>query len=64
VQSRSCGLFTASGRMAWAASSSFLNSIEAYLAWRGETGDTAMFREMLVKPMEVRYYDEVFVTTA
>ena len=33
---------------------------EAYLAWRGQTGDTAMFREMLVKPMEVRYYDEVF----
>ena len=37
---------------------------EAYLAWRDDTGDTATFRGMLVKPMEVRYYDEVFVTAA
>jgi heme-degrading monooxygenase HmoA len=37
---------------------------EAYLAWREQTGDTAMFRGMLVRPMEVHYYDEVFVTVA
>jgi quinol monooxygenase YgiN len=34
---------------------------EAYLTWRDGTGDTAMFREMLIKDMEVSYYDEVFV---
>jgi heme-degrading monooxygenase HmoA len=36
---------------------------ESYLEWREGTGDTAMFREMLTKPMEVHYYDEVFVTS-
>ena len=34
---------------------------EAYLEWRDGTGDTAMFREMLIKDMEVNYYDEVLV---
>jgi heme-degrading monooxygenase HmoA len=33
---------------------------EAYLEWRDGTGDTAMFRDMLVTDMEVSYYDEVF----
>jgi heme-degrading monooxygenase HmoA len=33
---------------------------EAYLEWRDGTGDTAMFRDMLIKDMEVSYYDEVF----
>ena len=33
---------------------------EAYLEWRDGTGDTAIFREMLMKNMEVSYYDEVF----
>jgi len=37
---------------------------EAYLEWRDGTGDTAMFRGMLVKPMEVRYYDAAFAITA
>jgi heme-degrading monooxygenase HmoA len=32
---------------------------EAYLEWREGTGDTSMFREMLVKDMEVNYYDEI-----
>ena len=34
---------------------------EAYLEWRHGRGDTAMFREMLTRDMEVSYYDEVFV---
>jgi quinol monooxygenase YgiN len=34
---------------------------EEYLAWREGKGDTARFREMLVKDMEVHFYDEVFV---
>ncbi|MFC8826228.1 putative quinol monooxygenase [Streptomyces sp. NPDC057137] len=33
---------------------------EEYLDWRGRQGDTAMFREMLIKDMEISYYDEVF----
>jgi heme-degrading monooxygenase HmoA len=33
---------------------------EDYLEWRDGTGDTAMFREMLIKDMEVSFYDEVF----
>ena len=33
---------------------------EAYLGWRDGKGDTAMFREMLIKAMEISYYDEVF----
>ena len=33
---------------------------EAYLAWRDGKGDTAMFREMLIKDMEISYYNEVF----
>jgi hypothetical protein len=33
---------------------------EDYLGWRDGTGDTAMFREMLIKDMEISYYDEVF----
>jgi heme-degrading monooxygenase HmoA len=33
---------------------------ESYLEWRDGTGDTAMFREMLTREMEVSYYDEVF----
>jgi heme-degrading monooxygenase HmoA len=33
---------------------------EAYLEWRDGKGDTAMFREMLIKAMEISYYDEVF----
>ena len=33
---------------------------EAYLEWRAGRGDTAMFREMLTKDMEISYYDEVF----
>jgi quinol monooxygenase YgiN len=37
---------------------------EAYLDWRDGTGDTAMFREMLVRPMEVHYYDTAFAITA
>jgi heme-degrading monooxygenase HmoA len=36
---------------------------EAYLDWRDGTGDTSMFREMLIKDMEVNYYDEVFTAT-
>jgi ketosteroid isomerase-like protein len=34
---------------------------EAYLEWRDGTGDTAMFREMLINDMEISYYDEVLV---
>ncbi|HEY1914440.1 MAG TPA: antibiotic biosynthesis monooxygenase family protein [Streptosporangiaceae bacterium] len=34
---------------------------ESYLDWRDGRGDTAMFRELLVKDMEINYYDEVFV---
>jgi quinol monooxygenase YgiN len=34
---------------------------EAYLAWRERRGDTAMFREMLTRDMEVNFYDEVLV---
>jgi uncharacterized protein len=34
---------------------------EEYLAWREGKGDTARFREMLIKDMEVSFYDEVFV---
>lgn len=37
---------------------------ESYLAWRDGTGDTAMFREMLVRPMEVHYYDTAFAISA
>jgi heme-degrading monooxygenase HmoA len=40
------------------------DAYEAYLEWREGTGDTAMFREMLVEDMEVNYYDEVFVIQA
>src|ERR1700751_1897395 len=34
---------------------------EEYLAWREAKGDTARFREMLIKDMEVSFYDEMFV---
>ncbi|MGH9020013.1 MAG: putative quinol monooxygenase [Acidimicrobiales bacterium] len=34
---------------------------EDYLEWRDDQGDTGLFREMLVRDMEVNYYDEVFV---
>lgn len=34
---------------------------ESYLEWRDGRGDTAMFRELLVKDMEINYYDEVLV---
>ncbi|GLS18874.1 hypothetical protein GCM10007874_18910 [Labrys miyagiensis] len=34
---------------------------EEYLAWQEGKGDTARFREMLIKDMEVSFYDEVFV---
>ena len=37
---------------------------ENYLQWRDGTGDTAMFREMLTRDMEVSYYDEVLVLHA
>jgi heme-degrading monooxygenase HmoA len=37
---------------------------EAYLEWRDDRGDTATFRAMLVKPMEVHYYDSAFAVTA
>ncbi|HEX4515945.1 MAG TPA: antibiotic biosynthesis monooxygenase family protein [Polyangiaceae bacterium] len=37
---------------------------EAYLEWRDGKGDTAMFREMLMRDMEVGYYDEVLVLKA
>ena len=34
---------------------------EEYLAWREKKGDTARFREMLTRDMEVSFYDEVLV---
>lgn len=33
---------------------------EEYLRWRDDRGDTASFRELLVRDMEVSYFDEVF----
>lgn len=36
---------------------------ERYLEWRDGTGDTATFRELLIKDMEIHYYDEVFAVT-
>ena len=39
------------------------NSTETRLEWRESTGDTAMFAEMLAQPMEVHFYEEVFVVS-